>query len=120
MEMLFKSDRVTAPELSIVLLDWSCRESFHLFKYLSAQSVDREKFEILWVEYYDQRAKGIEAAIRKSQLSGTHPPVDKWIVLEMPRNLYYHKHLMYNVGIVAGSVKIVTFCDSDAWSAKTL
>lgn len=71
MEMLFKFDRVTAAELSIVLLDWSCRESFRLFKYLSAQSVDREKFEILWVEYYDRRAKGIEAAIRKSQLSGT-------------------------------------------------
>jgi hypothetical protein len=113
MEMLFQSDRVTAPELSIVLLDWSCRESFHLFEYLSAQSVDRNRFEIIWVEYYDRAATEIKAAIRKSHLAGTHPPVDKWIVLDMPSNLYYHKHLMYNVGIVASRGKIVTFCDSD-------
>ena len=113
MEMLFQSARVKAPELSIVLLDWSCRESFHIFEYLSAQSVDRNKFEILWIEYYHRRANEIEAAIRKGQLTGTDPPVDKWIVLDMPSNLYYHKHLMYNVGIVASARKIVTFCDSD-------
>lgn len=113
MEILFQSGRVPAPELSIVLLDWSCRESFHIFDYLAAQTVDRSKFEILWVEYYDRRAKEIEAAVRKSQLSGMHPPVDKWIVLDMPRSLYYHKHLMYNVGLTASSGKIISFCDSD-------
>jgi len=118
MEILFQSNRVTAPELSIVLLDWSCRESFHIFDYLSSQAVDRSKFEILWVEYYERRAKEIEAAIRKSQLAGERPPVDKWIVLDMPRNLYYHKHLMYNVGIIASTGKIVTFCDSDAILSK--
>ena len=96
-----------------MLLDWSCRESFHIFEYLSAQSVDRNKFEILWIEYYHRRANEIAAAIRKSQLTGTDPPVDKWIVLDMPSNLYYHKYLMYNVGIVASAGKIVTFCDSD-------
>ena len=53
MEILFHSNRVTAPELSIVLLDWSYRESFHIFDYLSSQAVDRSKFEILWVEYYE-------------------------------------------------------------------
>jgi len=63
MEILFQSNRVTAPELSIVLLDWSCRESFHIFDYLSSQVVDRSKFEILWVEYYERRAKEIAAAM---------------------------------------------------------
>jgi hypothetical protein len=118
MEILFQSNRVTAPELSIVLLDWSCRESFHIFDYLSSQAVDRSKFEILWVEYYERREKEIEAAIRKSQLAGEHPPVDKGIILDMPRNLYYHKHLMYNVGIIASARRIVTFCDSDGIVTK--
>ena len=72
----------------------------------------------MWVEYYARRAKEIDRAIRKSQPTGEHPPVDKWIVLDMPRNLYYHKHLMYNVGIIASAGKIVTFCDSDAILSK--
>ena len=118
MEILFQSNGVTAPELSIVLLDWSCRESFHIFDYLSSQAVDRSKFEILWVEYYERRAEEIEAAIRKSQLAGDHPPVAKWLVLDMPRDRYYHKHLMYNVGIIASTAKIVTFCDSDGIVSK--
>ena len=58
MEILFQSQRVTEPALSIVLLDWSCRESFHIFDYLSAQTVDRKNFEILWIEYYDQAFGG--------------------------------------------------------------
>jgi hypothetical protein len=114
MEILFQSQRVSEPALSIVLLDWSCRESFHIFDYLSSQIVDRKNFEILWVEYYDRRAGAIETAIRKKRIAEDHPPVDKWIVLDMPTNLYYHKHLMYNIGIVASAGKIVTFCDSDA------
>ena len=118
MEILFQAKRVTQPALSIVLLDWSCRESFHIFDYLSSQTADRNKFEILWIEYYERHAKEIEAAIRKSQLAGEHPLVDKWIVLDMPRNLYYHKHLMYNIGIIASAGKIVTFCDSDSIVSK--
>jgi hypothetical protein len=114
MEILFQSQRVSEPALSIVLLDWSCRESFHIFDYLSSQTVNRKNFEILWIEYYDRRAEAIETAITKKRSAEGHPPVDKWIVLDMPRNLYYYKHLMYNVGIVASAGKIVTFCDSDA------
>ena len=32
----------------------------------------------------------------------------------MPRESYYHKHLMYNVGILAARGRIVNICDSDA------
>jgi hypothetical protein len=113
MEILFESKRATKPALSIVLLDWSCRESFHIFHYLASQTVERDKFEVLWIEYYDRRAEAIQTALAKGQSADDHPPVDKWIVLDMPRTLYYHKHLMYNVGIAASSGTIVTFCDSD-------
>ena len=119
MKILFESERARLPALSIVLLDWSCRESYHLLDYLSHQTVDRGKFEVLWIEYYNRRASEIELAIRKSRVFGAHPPVDKWIVLDMPKSLYYHKHLMYNLGIVASSGKIVTFCDSDAIVRET-
>lgn len=114
MEILFQSQRTSEPALSIVLLDWSCRESLHIFDYLSSQTVNRKNFEILWVEYYDRRADAIKTAIARKRGPAAHPPIDKWIVLDMPTNLYYHKHLMYNVGILASAGKIVTFCDSDA------
>ena len=113
MEILFQSERATKPTVSLVLLDWSCRESFHIFDYLAAQRLDRDQFEVLWIEYYARRSDAIETAISKSRASGTPPPVDKWIVLDMPSQLYYHKHLMYNVGILASTGEIVTFCDSD-------
>jgi hypothetical protein len=113
MEILFASKRTTKPLLSIVLLDWSCRESFHIFDYLARQTVGRDSFEVLWIEYYDRRAVAIQTAIAMGQDTDGQPPIDKWIVLDMPRNLYYHKHLMYNVGIVASAGTIVTFCDSD-------
>jgi len=119
MEILFQSKKATVPVVSIVLLDWSCRESYHVLDYLSYQTVGREKFEILWIEYYNRRASEIDLAIRKSRVFGADPPVDKWIVLDMPKNLYYHKHLMYNVGIVASAGEIVTFCDSDAIVRET-
>ena len=45
MEIVFQSHRVSKPVLSIVLLDWSCRESFHIFDCLAAQQVARDKFE---------------------------------------------------------------------------
>ncbi|MGB7952159.1 MAG: hypothetical protein WCH75_31105 [Candidatus Binatia bacterium] len=113
MEMMFQSERAAKPAVSIVLLDWSCRESFHLFDYLSGQRLDRDQFEVLWIEYYDRRSEAIKTAISRSRDAGSPPPVDKWIVLDMPSHLYYHKHLMYNVGILASAGEIVTFCDSD-------
>jgi hypothetical protein len=113
MEILFESKRATKPLLSIVLVDWSCRESFHIFDYLASQTVQRDKLEVLWIEYYDRHAEAIQMALAKGQSADGYPPVDKWIVLDMPRTLYYHKHLMYNVGIVASAGTIVTFCDSD-------
>lgn len=32
----------------------------------------------------------------------------------MPRDRYYHKHLLYNVGLIVSRGRVVTFCDSDA------
>ena len=118
MEILFQSNRVTAPELSIVLLDWSCRESFHIFDYLSSQAVDRISSRFCGSNIMRDGRKRSIGPSERANPPREHPPVDKWIVLDMPRNLYYHKHLMYNVGIIASAGKIVTFCDSDAILSK--
>jgi len=94
-----------APKLSLILLDWSVRESFHLLHYLARQDVPRDSFEVLVIEYYAR----VSDAIRKFE-----GEVDTWLLLEMPQDCYYHKHLMYNAGIVLARGEICVICDSDA------
>jgi len=119
MDILFEHQRSTRPFVSIVLIDWSCRESFHILEYLANQTVERDKYEIIWIEYYDKRAREIDLAIGKCRVLDQVPPLDKWIVLGMPQSQYYHKHLMYNVGILASSGEVITICDSDAIVSRT-
>jgi len=92
-------------KLSIILLDWSVRESFHLLHYLFLQNVPRDTFEVIIIEYYSR----ISDAIRMFE-----DFVDTWVLLEMPDDCYYHKHLMYNAGIVLANGEICVICDSDA------
>jgi len=109
MRFIRRSQR-SRPEISFVLLDWGVRESFHLLHYLARQTVDRERFEIIVIEYYSR----VSDAIRRFE-----DQVDTWLVLEMPQTACYHKHLMYNAGIVLSRGKIVAIGDSDAMVRET-
>lgn len=104
MKFIKKSARAR-PKVSLILLDWSVRESFHLLHYLCKQDVDRDLFEVVIIEYYDRVADAIRAF---------EDQVDSWLLLEMPEDCYYHKHLMFNAGIVAAKGDICVICDSDA------
>src|SRR5271165_7111733 len=99
-----RSDKAK-PRLSMVLLDWSVRESFHLIHYLRQQTAGRDSFEVIVIEYYDR----VSNEVRKFGEA-----VDTWVVLEMPKSCYYHKHLMYNMGIILSQGDILLFGDSDA------
>ena len=114
MQVIFEHITAAPPKVSVVLLDWSCRESFHILDYLSNQTAPREQYEVIWVEYYNRRSPEISAKLLENEKAGRSPAIDQWIVLEMPEDVYYHKHLMYNVGILACRGKIVVICDSDA------
>jgi hypothetical protein len=93
-----------------VLLDWSVRESFHLLHYLSRQTAGRDAFEVIIIEFYGR----VSEAIRRFEAE-----VDTWVVLDMPERCYYHKHLMYNVGIALAKGDIVMIGDSDAMVRPT-
>jgi len=104
MQFIKQSAR-SCPKVSLILLDWSVRESFHLFHYLSEQDVDRDLFEVIIIEYYSRMSDAIRLF---------EDQVDSWLMLEMPEDCYYHKHLMYNAGIVYAKGDICVICDSDA------
>lgn len=104
MKFLKRSTRAE-PRLSLILLDWSVRESFHLLRYLREQTVPRDRFEVIIIEYYDRQSPA---------LAPFAEDVDTWLLLEMPRDCLYHKHLMYNAGIVLARGEILMIGDSDA------
>jgi hypothetical protein len=92
--------RMPAPLVSIVLLDWSCRERFHSLDWLSRQDVARSSYELIWVELFDRVAP---AALAKADT-----------VITLGQRGMYHKHVGYNVGLLHARGEILTICDSDA------
>jgi len=89
-----------APRLSIILLDWSCRDSLHALHWLNQQDVPRDSYELIWIDLYDRvPAEALEQA-------------DTVVTLHQ-RGLY-HKHVGYNVGLLLARGELVTICDSDA------
>lgn len=114
MEIVFENKGLGLPKVSIILLDWSCRESFHVLDYLAKQTVPRDQYEVIWIEYYNRRAPQIDQKLEECAAAGRPPIVDWWVVMGTSKNVYYHKHLMYNIGIVLSRGDIVVICDSDA------
>ena len=119
MQILFENKNCLTPKVSIILLDWSCRESFHSIDYLNKQTIPREQYEIIWIEYYGRIPEDLKSKVKKSNGSSEKPLLDKWIVMAMPDDIYYHKHLMYNAGIIVGKGDIICICDSDAVFSPT-
>jgi len=113
MKIEFLNSELKSPKVSFVLLDWSCRESFHGIEYFNHQTTPRSDYEIIWIEYFSRKAEQIEIGLEKDKAEGNPPRVDQWLIMEMPEDLYYHKHLMYNLGIVSARGEIVVLCDSD-------
>ncbi len=102
---MFKRARRPQAKVSLVLLDWSVRESFHVLHYLSRQDVPPETFEVIVIEFHAHRSE----AVAKFESR-----VDTWVALGMPSDCFYHKHFMYNAGIALAEGGIVAICDSDA------
>lgn len=92
-------------KLSIILLDWGVRESFHVLQYLGEQQ--EKDFEIVWVDWHP-RENPPELA-RRIDLA-----VDQYLCLNKPKRRIYHKHIMYNAGILAAKGEIICVMDSDA------
>jgi hypothetical protein len=120
LDFVFRREPTGPVDLTFVLLDWSCRESYHFLDYLNDQTAPRATYEIIWIEYYARRAAELTQRLDRARAAGRHPDVDTYVALRMPDEVYYHKHLMYNLGIALAAGRIVCFCDSDALAQRGL
>jgi hypothetical protein len=99
-------------KISVILIDWGVRESFHSLHYLNHQTVERDEYELIWLEFYDRKPAGLREMLAKG--SGRSQVLDKWIVLGYSDDSLFHKHRLYNVGILAAEGDLCVICDSDA------
>jgi hypothetical protein len=90
----------TAPAVSIILLDWSCRESLHTLDWLSRQDLPRNRYELIWVELYD---RVLPVVMEKAD-----------VVITCNQRGLPNKHAAYNSGILQARGQLVTISDSDA------
>jgi hypothetical protein len=97
------------PKVSVILIDWGVRESFHSLHYLNRQTCPRDDYELIWLEFYDRKPERLVQMVENGTCI-----LDKWYVLGYPDDFIFHKHRLYNVGLMAASGDICVICDSDA------
>ncbi|MDP3789799.1 MAG: hypothetical protein Q8R48_05290, partial [Candidatus Omnitrophota bacterium] len=88
------------PKVSVIMLDWSCRERFHSLDWLLKQDAPRESYELIWVELYGRL---MAEALEKADT-----------VITCNQKGMYHKHIGYNVSLLNSHGEIIVICDSDA------
>jgi hypothetical protein len=109
--------------LSVILIDWRVRESFHSLHYLQRQTLARSEYEILWLEFYRHKPPRLLDWCGRGP--GGAALIDKWLVAGYPDECLYHKHRLYNLGLLLAQGRHCVICDSDAifmpqFLAKTL
>lgn len=93
------SPKEVFPKVSVILLDWSCRERFDTLNWLLEQDVSKQTYELIWVELYD---RVIPEVLKKADT-----------VITCGQKRMYHKHIGYNIGLLNSYGTIVVICDSD-------
>ncbi|BFU90068.1 MAG: hypothetical protein NTAFB01_12550 [Nitrospira sp.] len=98
--IVHKNASPSSPRLSIVLLDWGCRERFTTLDWLRQQDVPKDQYELIWVEVYD---RVVDEVMEKAD-----------VVITCHQQGIYHKHIGYNAGLLHARGELICVCDSDA------
>ena len=79
MEQFLENAPNAVPSVSFILVDWSCRESFHTLHYLNHQNIPRDQYEIIWIEFFNRKAEAIQKRLDEDRESG-RPPLRRSMV----------------------------------------
>ncbi len=96
-------------KVSVVLIDWRVRESFHSLHYLNRQTLPRAQYELIWLEFYRHKPAALFEWTQRNPGA-----LDQWLVAGYPDDCLYHKHRLYNLGLLVARGELVVVCDSDA------
>ena len=99
-------------QLSIILLDWGVRESFHSLHYLNRQTVPRDQYELIWLEFYRRKPPKLREMVFRH--GSEFPLLDQWIVAGYPDGHIFSKHRLYNIGLLLAQGRYCVICDADA------
>ncbi len=98
--------------ISIILLDWGVRESFHSLQYLNQQTVPRDEYELIWLEFYGKKPIKLQEMVWRQ--GKEQPLLDQWVVAGYPSDMIFNKHRLYNLGLLVAQGEYCVICDSDA------
>jgi hypothetical protein len=98
--IIHKNAAPPSPRLSIILLDWECRERFTTLDWLHKQDVPKDQYELIWVELHDRVEREV---MEKAD-----------VVITCNQRGTYHKHVGYNIGLLQARGTLICVCDSDA------
>lgn len=92
------------PRISIIAVDGSFRERFHLLDGLAKQSLRADDYELIWVEHYGNVKPELVDRIR--QRPGSR-------IITLNRKGTYHSSHCFNAGIQAARGKLIVIPDAD-------
>ena len=90
--------------ISIIMIDGSFREKFHSLKYFSEQDFPKDKFEIIWIEYYNSVKIEIEKISDK---------FENIRIIKLNKEGEYHSSYCFNEGIKQSRGDLMVIPDAD-------
>lgn len=92
------------PRISVILVDGSFRDHFHMISFLGSQTWTTDDYEVIWVEYYDCVKPELRQEIER---------FPNMRVITLNRSGPYHSSYCFNAGIVAARAELVVIPDAD-------
>lgn len=92
------------PSISVIMVDGSFRESFFSIDYFENQTLPRDNYEIIWMEYYDDVKPTLAQKVNN---------YSNFQVLCLGRSGEYHSSYCFNAGIMASKGNILVIPDAD-------
>jgi hypothetical protein len=92
------------PKISVVMIDGSFRESYHAVDFFCDQTLPRDDYELIWVEFYDKINPQLEQKISK------YPNAR---IVSLKKQGIYHSSMCFNAGIKESRGDVVFIPDAD-------
>jgi|Deesub1362A_J573_1020465.scaffolds.fasta_scaffold00077_15 hypothetical protein len=88
--------------ISVIMVDGSFREKFHMVDYLNKQTLPKDQYELIWVEFYSE----VNEELKKK-------PNLRIITLNNSEDTPYHSSYCFNKGIEESKGDLLVIIDAD-------